>query len=61
MLRTSLRMSFHFHSSFSRKYQACAEAVRDRLEGCKVTVSVGMAMVATHVVRLRRRLRHGWL
>ena len=54
MLRTSLRMSVHFHCSFSRKYQACAEAVRDRLEGCKVTVSVGMAMVAPRVVSRRR-------
>ena len=54
MLRTSVRMSFHCHCSFARKYQACAEAVRDRLEGCKVTVSEGRPKVAAHVVRIRR-------
>ena len=49
-LRTSIRMSFHFHCCFSRKYHACAEAARERPEGCNVTVSEGIAAARLLIV-----------
>ena len=50
MLRTYVRMSFHFHCCFSRKYYACAEAARERPKRCNATVSVGIAAATLLIV-----------